>query len=310
MLEETYDEFSELVQQDAALLPPSTSHTVINQVAASADDDENLEARRGASDREDGNSEDGGNDDGQPREEVVNDMDPFENEEDDDSNQEDPVDLDATEDVNVSDDDDAAQHAEYSKDRVTGDDEEGDVDDLTLANHASSSSSITKPRSFTSAPHFAISRIKALFKFANEASMREMGSETQCLLSTEAAATLSEALELMIGDMVTAGLGETQRKDKKTLTYDDISFVVSQLDRYSFLSDVVPPHPTAIKHRPVAASSAAAASRTVEADRKPVTAAQPRTRRPQQQHHQQPPPQGSGGPQRQLTLNFGSRRQE
>ncbi|CUE85295.1 Hypothetical protein, putative [Bodo saltans] len=315
MLEETYDEFSELVQQDAALLPPSTSHTVANLAAASADDDENLNGQRGGDD----DSDDANDFDQVETDVVVNEADAFINEEMGDGEEGDRRVVDVS-DADEGDDDfddadpDVTEVADAATDERggAGGDEENDVELVHVG--ASSSSATTKTKSSSSlhhhepsAPHFAISRIKALFKFANEASMREMGSETQCILSTEAAATLSEALELMIGDMVNAGLGETQRKDKKTLTCDDISFVVSQLDRYSFLSEVIPPHPTAAKHRPVSAAAAAAsrgAEHATEQHQQKPTAAAPRARRAQPN----PAPQG-GGPQRQLKLNFGSRQQ-
>lgn len=310
MLEETYDEFSEFAQQDAALLPPSTSHTVAIVAAASAEDDENLElGRRGDGD----DASDGGDDlppDTENTEEVPH---AFSNDDEEGDN----FAIDNAQPIDGVD---------FADDEEMDEDEADRTDDVVVAGNAEDteqahSSPNGRPggssfaggnvlsSSSSSSPHFAISRIKALFKFANDASMGEMGVTTQCILSTEAAVTLSEALELMVGDLVTAGLSETQRKDKKTLTYDDVSFAAANLDRYAFLGEVLPPHPSAgRKPTSAAATTAARATATVAATEAKSGGPRGRPAKPQAAAQPQPTATGSG-PQRQLKLNFGSRQQ-
>lgn len=95
-------------------------------------------------------------------------------------------------------------------------------------------------------PPFALSRVKALFRYFNELSSREMTDETGrqavlCSLSTDAAELLAEATALMIQDLVNSASAETKRHNKKTVSYDDVAFVASQLDRFSFMSDLLRP---------------------------------------------------------------------
>lgn len=77
---------------------------------------------------------------------------------------------------------------------------------------------------------FATSRVKELLKFD--------GSST--LLSREAVGATTEAVALMLQDVVRLACQEASRRGKKTLTYDDIARAVQLYDRLSYLSDVLP----------------------------------------------------------------------
>jgi len=101
----------------------------------------------------------------------------------------------------------------------------------------------------TSSP-FALSRVKALFRYFNELSSGEMAQSSTgasppvlCSLSTDAAELLAEATALMIRDLVNSVTAETKRHNKKTVSYDDVAFVASQLDRYAFMSEFLLPVP-------------------------------------------------------------------
>jgi histone H3/H4 len=83
------------------------------------------------------------------------------------------------------------------------------------------------------APEFAISRIKKLMKLDT--------SGGPVMVSNETAAIVGRTAALFLEDLVRAAVEETKRRDRKTLSYDDIAMVVSQLDRFAFLGDVIPP---------------------------------------------------------------------
>lgn len=309
---ETYDEFSELlVENDAAavLLPPSASLTIAAAMEAvtGGDDDENLDDQRSVSSEEDDADEhtqyvgtvadeESATHDGATRSDHSND----ENAEEQDEAGE-----------NVDEQDGRAEDEEEGTtltgdgDRAEGDDsvERGVREGLAeseLVDPVPPFRDITPHGTGNAAPHFAVSRIKALFKFGHEATLGETNAQTQCVLSTDAAVTLSEAIELMLTDFVTASVAETQRKDKKTLSYDDVSFVVSHLDRFAFLSDTLPLLP-AVAQPKLHPTSVAKSKTAVE---QTTRVGVPRGRRANQ-----PPPAGgattnSGAPQRQLKLHF------
>lgn len=93
-----------------------------------------------------------------------------------------------------------------------------------------------RPLSFISAFHH--SRVRELLKFDGSSG----------IVSKEATFAATEAVALMLRDLTKMAVEEAARRHRKTISYDDISRVVQLIDRFSFLSDALPP--------PAAASSA------------------------------------------------------
>ncbi len=93
------------------------------------------------------------------------------------------------------------------------------------------------------APAFAISRVKQLLKFSCGDSHAPV-----VIVSNEAATAASHAVTLMLRDLTQAAAAITVQHNRKTISAADVALAVSQLDRFSFLSDVVP-MPLAAKSR-------------------------------------------------------------
>jgi histone H3/H4 len=90
--------------------------------------------------------------------------------------------------------------------------------------------------SFSYTNAFALSRVKELLKFEGSSS----------IVSKDAAAAACEAVALLTRDLVTVAAAEASRKNRKTITYDDVARVAQLLDRFSFLAEVVPPAPSSV----------------------------------------------------------------
>ena len=82
---------------------------------------------------------------------------------------------------------------------------------------------------------FPHSRVKEILKYEGSSS----------IVSRDAAAAACEAVALLMRDLVAMAAAETTRKNRKTISYDDVARVAQLLDRFSFLADVVPPAPPA-----------------------------------------------------------------
>lgn len=335
-MDETYDEFSDILGAQVAMLPPSTSRNLQQQHDALDDaEDENLSSHGSvvSSDAEDvqetevvqmdddnvSNEDEGdaGAVEGEGATEAVAHTGGDPMDEDGGSAADDAdgyIDADDIDDEVVDDDGDELQADHYIDDEVEEVQPDGDDDRVVTKDNeeeepAVSNDVLQRPQRSSdgqgsAAPTpFALSRLKALFRHSCETS-RATRAGPQVVLTTEAASVLAEATALMIKDLVNASAAETLRREKKTVAYDDVSFVVSQLDRYSFLSDILP------HFAPPSRSNAPANAKNDE-DRKASLSATAVKKNPvskgklplkgKQKQQSVSAPSGGG---RQLTLNF------
>lgn len=77
---------------------------------------------------------------------------------------------------------------------------------------------------------FPVSRVKDLLRYE--------GSST--IISRDACLTASEAVALILRDMAKAAAAEAQRRNRKTVNYDDVAKTVHLFDRFAYLAEVVP----------------------------------------------------------------------
>lgn len=103
---------------------------------------------------------------------------------------------------------------------------------------------------------FALSRVRELLKYDGCSSV----------VARDAAVTAGEAVALLLRDLTQAAAAEAQRRNRKTVTYDDVARVAQLFDRFSFLSEVLPPSRGA-----TAASAAANAAAHPSGGRKTKT---------------------------------------
>ncbi|EKG05070.1 hypothetical protein TCSYLVIO_003864 [Trypanosoma cruzi] len=78
---------------------------------------------------------------------------------------------------------------------------------------------------------FPLSRVRELLKFHSNFS----------IVAKDAGAVAGEAVVLMLQDLTKLAAAEAERQRRKTVTYADIARVVHHFDRFSFLSDIIPP---------------------------------------------------------------------
>lgn len=104
---------------------------------------------------------------------------------------------------------------------------------------------------------FPTSRVKDLLKYEGSSSV----------VSRDACLAASEAVALILRDLAKCAAAEAQRRHRKTVTYEDIARTAQMLDRFAYLSEVVPPLPVVVP-APHGGSAAAARSRSRAQDSK------------------------------------------
>jgi hypothetical protein len=113
--------------------------------------------------------------------------------------------------------------------------------------------------------NFPVAKLKALFKVGY--SCGGHGGSAAVPLSADALATLNQSVALLIGDLAGASLNKKSSAPqsnktgaKRSLTYQDITDNALQLERFSFLQEIVPVHTDHAK-----ASRAKASQQTMDA---------------------------------------------
>ncbi|KAG5468690.1 hypothetical protein CUR178_01525 [Leishmania enriettii] len=145
-------------------------------------------------------------------------------------------------DVDGEDADDGSEEDAYAVDEEN----EEETDNTDVMAEARSGKNLRHDSDVHSyANAFAHSRVKELLKFEGSSS----------IISKDATAAACEAVALITRDLVSVAAGEATRRHRKTVVYEDIARVAQLLDRFSFLSDVVPPV--------ASSSSALAAGRSI-----------------------------------------------
>ncbi|EKF39327.1 hypothetical protein MOQ_000448 [Trypanosoma cruzi marinkellei] len=82
-------------------------------------------------------------------------------------------------------------------------------------------------------PNFPLSRVRELLKFHSSST----------IVAKDAALVAGEAVALMLQDLTRLAVAEAERQRRRTVTYVDVARVVHHFDRFSFLSDIIPPVP-------------------------------------------------------------------
>ncbi|KAG5491608.1 hypothetical protein JIQ42_01514 [Leishmania sp. Namibia] len=131
-------------------------------------------------------------------------------------------------DVDAEDVDDGSEEDAHEVDEEN-EEETYNTDAMAQARSGKNLSHYSDVHSYANA--FAHSRVKELLKFEGSSS----------IISKDATAAACEAVALITRDLVSVAAGEATRRHRKTVTYEDIARVAQLLDRFSFLSDVVPP---------------------------------------------------------------------
>ena len=234
--QETYDEYSEITA--AQVLPPSAMApapqllgSAFTESSAIGDDDEDYDE----DDRGIGAQTFIG-EGAQPVDDVFDDENSDGDVQDDDAippGEQDEQDDDA-DDAPLDEDAEQGVEADGQTERLEGGEAENRNEDVTAAENRSSSPAANGG----GAAAFAINRIKQLLKF-------DVGGDGGgvVIVSNEAATVASQVVALLLQDLTQAAAANTSQQNKKTVTYADIALAVNQLDRFSFLSDVIPmPH--------------------------------------------------------------------
>ncbi|KAG5493971.1 hypothetical protein JKF63_01803 [Porcisia hertigi] len=133
--------------------------------------------------------------------------------------------------LTYTDDDDVDRGCQGDEYDIDEEDEEGadSVDASPEARSSDHGGGASDASNFVNA--FAHSRVKALLKYEGSSS----------IISKDATMAACEAVALLTRDLVTMATGEATRRHRKTVTYEDVARVVQLLDRFSFLTEVVPP---------------------------------------------------------------------
>jgi len=86
-------------------------------------------------------------------------------------------------------------------------------------------------------PPFAVKRVKQLLRLVDPA----------MIVGTEAATVTAHAAALIIEDLARSAAAQAAAEKRKTVTYRDVAFAVSQLARFAYLRDIIPTEVATIK---------------------------------------------------------------